>query len=75
LLFSMDILNAQIKVSELAATPVDVLNDFYFKGGSLNGKFKMSLEKVMANVDVEEFNYDRIIYMITSMVIEDTFME
>ena len=57
MLFSKGILNAQIKVSELAATPVDVLNDFYFKGGSLNGKFKMSLEKVMANVDVEEFTY------------------
>lgn len=49
LLLSFHGLIAQIKVSELSATPVDVLNNFYFKGGSLNGKYKMSLEKVMVN--------------------------
>ena len=48
-LISFHGLIAQIKVSELSATPVDVLNNFYFKGGSLNGKFKLSLEKVMVN--------------------------
>ena len=48
-LLSLDSLTAQIKVSELSATPVDVLNNFYFKGGSLNGKYKLSLEKVMVN--------------------------
>jgi len=46
-LVSMSNLTAQVKVSELSATPVDVLNNYYFKGGSLNGKYKMSLEKVM----------------------------
>lgn len=48
-LLSFHGLIAQIKVGELSATPVDVLNNFYFKGGSLNGKYKLSLEKVMVN--------------------------
>jgi len=54
LIFSIFLLSfhgliAQIKISELSATPVDVLNNYYFKGGSLNGKYKLSLEKVMVN--------------------------
>jgi hypothetical protein len=55
-LLSFDGLIAQIKVSELSATPVDVLNNYYIKGGSLNGKYKMSLEKVMVN-EISTGNY------------------
>ena len=62
-LLSFDGLIAQIKVSDLSTTPVDVLNNFYFKGGSLNGKFKLSLEKVMVNelfdFGIIAYEYDR----------------
>lgn len=79
LLFSTSILNAQIKVSELAATPVDVLNDFYFKVGSLNGKFRMSLEKVMVNelYDLKQSGYygdnDRLLLKAFTGISEDLF--
>jgi hypothetical protein len=55
-LLSFHSLFGQIKVSELSATPVDVLNNFYFKGGSLNGKYKFSLEKIMVNDLPDELN-------------------
>jgi hypothetical protein len=59
-LVSMGNLIAQIKITETTGSaPVDVLNNFYFKGGSLNGKYKLSLEKVMVN---ELFDFQLISY-------------